>query len=877
MSPPREKPPGPALPIDLGLSREDTSVSRERFVDLSRNYLSILKRSLVDFRAQSGSGRPFCRDYSRIVDAIVGVLFQRAAHEHGVATEEAGIAVIGMGGYGRAELAPYSDVDILVLCKRKTALVRQIASTFVRLMWDVGFELGHAVESLIESESTLSRHMDTRTALFESRWVCGSRKIAREAERQIKRLRRKDREAFLKRKIRDAVTRHGKYSGSYQLIEPNVKLSPGGLRDYQTLVWLGMVSQGNVGLKALGKKRLLLRGDARALEKAYDFLLRVRVELHLATESKQDQLTVRMQQLIAERFGYRSRGGHLGVELFMRDYYSYTRTIFRIVEDVIDELQFGANVGVLLGQRRVARAENRLDVRVSRARIRREPLYVFSKQKEEGLKLDRALKRRLEKLLKEELRGRTTRQLMRSRFPELFDNAQNLSLVLRTMHDTGFLAAVIPEYKELTNLKRYDLYHHYTVDEHSFQVIENVERLDAMHQRDPLARIYSEVSNKRVLFLAALLHDIGKIEGRGHAKKGAVLARKILKRMRVKPDEVNLVSYLIEIHLLMSHYAQRRDPADIGTLRSFCETVGDRTRLKYLTLLTYADLRATSPVVWTEWKGSLLWTLYLKAYEFMAKTAKEPEKAYHSSKRAILRGFHGAERELALEHLDMLPGRYLLTMKAPDVREHMHLIAALHGRRAVVGMKGGTPATEITFCTADKPYRLSQLCGVLTLNDCNILFAHAFTRSDGKVLDVFHVEDLSGTTPIDESRRAKIESDLNAALRGKLDLNAAIDKHLVRWKRRKDTAIPVPVRIEFENDISPDVTIIDIFAMDVPGLLFKITRALSEEGLLIHRARISTEANRAIDSFDIQDRRGRKIAAASRLREIRKKLQEALS
>jgi [protein-PII] uridylyltransferase len=207
----------------------------------------------------------------------------------------------------------------------------------------------------------------------------------------------------------------------------------------------------------------------------------------------------------------------------------------------------------------------------------------------------------------------------------------------------------------------------------------------------------------------------------------------------------------------------------------------------------------------------------------------------------------------------------------------MDLIETLSGRRAVAALSAHDDAARITFCTVDKPFRLSQMCGVLTLNDCNILFAHAFTRTDGKVVDVFHVEDFSGTATIDETRRQSIEKDLNAVLRGRLDLNTAVDEHLKRWRRRKDHAIPVPPRVQFENDLSPDVTIVDIYAMDEPGLLFKITRALAEEGLAIHRARISTEGNRVIDSFDIQDRKGQKINAAAKLTRIRHALQDMLS
>ena len=229
----------------------DAPVSRERFLALSRNYLAILKKNLLKLRTEGATGTSYVHAYSHIVDAIVGVLFQRAAQEHAADPRDVDIAVIGMGGYGRAELAPYSDVDILVLCKRKTRLIKQITESFVQLMWDIGFELGHTVQSLVESESTLSRHMDSRTALFESRLICGTEAIWREAERQKARMMRSDRKAFVIQKIRDATTRHEKYGNSYQLIEPNVKVSPGGLRDFQTLVWLGMVVSGGRGLAAL--------------------------------------------------------------------------------------------------------------------------------------------------------------------------------------------------------------------------------------------------------------------------------------------------------------------------------------------------------------------------------------------------------------------------------------------------------------------------------------------------------------------------------------------------------------------------------------------------------------------------------------------------
>jgi [protein-PII] uridylyltransferase len=856
------------------------TIAREAFLGMCRNYLARLREGLFNMKpAGDSGGAKFVQAYSKIVDAVVGMVYFRALEEHGLSPENPDMAVLAMGGYGRAELAPQSDVDILILCKRKTQQVKQAATTFIQLMWDVGFELGHSVESIVESESVLARHPDTKTALIESRWVCGSQRIARTVKGQISRIRGKDREAFLNRKIEDALERYEKYDNSYQLVEPNIKLSPGGLRDYQTLGWFGMVSSRGDGLKALRKKGLLLSGENRLLERAYNFLLKVRVEMHAAAGAKQDHLTVQMQRVVSRRLGYGKKGGHLGVELFMKDYYTHTQAIFRITEDIIEDLRFGSGADSLLGRKKVAREGKKFAVRIDRSRLKKNPLYVFESQKIAGLKLDRAVKSRLAEVLDTDLSGPAETRRMRRLFPDLFRDGVNNNLVLHAMQETGFLGRIIPEYNFLTCLKRYDLYHHYTADEHSFKVVRNLEVLAALPagRPGPLTRLYTEIPDKQVLFLAAMLHDVGKIKGRGHAKKGALLARMILKRLSIKAEQIDTICFLIEHHLLMSHFSQRRDPADIDTLQVFCRKIKNRTNLKYLCLLTYADLKATSPLVWTEWKHDLLWALYLKAYEFMAQREKHPDKFYKSRKRRILNTFPaGSARDKALRHLDLLPGRYLLTMQPANVKTHLALLGQLASKKAVVTAKRKKYFTEITFCTKDEPYRLSQLCGVLTVNDLNILDAHAFTRKDGSVIDIFHVEDLLAGASIDEERLAGIKRDLVAVLDAPEALPARVEDHVRKWKRKKNASILVPVKVEFENDLSANFTIIDIFAPDAPGLLFKITRALSSEGLVISRARISTEANRAIDAFDVQERDGSKVTRAARLREIRTRLEREI-
>jgi [protein-PII] uridylyltransferase len=882
-----------ALPSPLS---PETAASREQFVVEARSYFSLLTRPLIEMRTPKTGGRDFALKYTRMVDTIVALLFQRAVDEHGLALDEADIAVMALGGYGRSEMAPYSDVDLFITCGHKTPLIEAIAAAFIRYMWDIGFELGHAVESLIEADEAITRDMDMKTSLIESRWVCGSKRVARAFEKRVGLLRRNDREEFLRRKISDALSRHDKFGRSFQLIEPEVKMSPGGLRDYQTLVWLGSVGRLPHGLVALRRKGLLLPGERRELEEAYDYLLRVRAEMHINTKSKQDALTVAVQQEIAKNLGHVARGDHLPVENFMREYYKHTRTIYRITRDCIESMDFGRHVGVLLGQGKVMRRDNRLSVPLRPKMLRERPLYVFEKQKETGQKLDRGLRRRLE-LAQQELHGAQVLHRMRKEFPPLLDDDRNVVRVVRSLHETCFLMRIIPEYDQLTCLKRYDLYHHFTVDEHSFKVLENLAELGnpEVTSRDPMApdapatkagdslvRLYSELPEKRVLFLAALLHDVGKIEGHDHAVRGAILSRTILERMDLPIEEIELVCFLVENHLVMSHFSQRRDPSDLGTITAFCDRIRTRQRLKYLTLLTYADYRATSPLVWNEWKRTLLWELYVRAYDFMARREKQPREVYEQHKERLLEAFaEGHERTQALEHLDLLPGGYLLTMSADLVREHIQMIAQLDHQPIVVGHRYSGAAHEITFCTQDKPYRLSELCGVLAINDFTILNAFAFTRKDGKVVDVFVTEPVDrGDLMTPEETLLRIEhlrSDLKNVFAGKMDLDAATRRHAQRWRRVTRAAIPYQTQVKFENDTSDEYTIIDVFASDRPGLLYAITRTLSQLGLSIARAKVSTEATKAIDSFYVRGADGKKLYEGPKLSEARDKLEDAIS
>jgi len=468
---------------------------------------------------------------------------------------------------------------------------------------------------------------------------------------------------------------------------------------------------------------------------------------------------------------------------------------------------------------------------------------------------------------------------MRESFIELVEMPGKKAPVIRSMHELGALRHIFPPFDKLTCLKKYDLYHQYTADEHSLQAVANLEEL-ASSEGGLLARIHDEIAEKTELLLATVLHDIGKPSARGHARSGARMADELLRAFPISPRSRSLVAFLVKNHLLLSHFSQRRDMEDRDTGLQFVKRVKNHPNLKLLYLLTYADLKATGPSVWTGWKENLLEDLYFKASRMLADKS-ESGAAY----REILEKRHEKMLELcgtdeeraAMEvHLANLPERYAMVVTPAQATAHIAMVERLRGRSAIVEIRRLQHSIEITVCTRDRPFRLSQLCGVVTINDLNILGAFAFTRKDGIVIDLFHCMGVEARLALPGEAAEKIERDFTGVLGGEIDLERSYAAHVERWKWRTAKGARVPTVVEFENDLSRESTIIDLTARDRPGLLYRVTRILSEEGLDIQSAQITTRGEMAADSFYVRTAGGKKLADAGAMRSVRLKLKDAL-
>ncbi len=788
-------------------------------------------------------------------------------------------AIVALGGFGRKELSPRSDVDLLFLTSsRRTKSTGDFTGYLVRMMWDSGLELGHSVRSLTQLKKAIKSDLDLKTALLDGRWLCGDESLKGDLAGLKSTLRLQEGGELLEGKLEEARRRWRKFGGSYHLIEPNIKKNPGGLRDYQTIRCIGMVLPWAGIMESLYRLAIIDRDEIGDIGQAFDFLLRSRNELHFYAGRNWNILTVDIQRVVAKGLGYEDGNGFLAVERFMSDYYTHSKAIYRALERFLAETHgkgalriFEGSLYRLVGTKRLGQ----LDLRLTRERMKRDPLFVWKEQLRTGKQLSPHLERRIRNTFKPELIGPAALPRMRESFCELLLLPGEKAPAIRSMHELGVLKLIFPPFDRLTCLKRYDLYHQYTADEHSLQAVSHLDEL-AEREGGLLTRIYNEVAEKTELYLATLLHDVGKVRARGHATAGARMVEKLLKDFPLPAKKRSTVVFLVKNHLLLSHFSQRRDMEDRDTSLQFIRCVKNHLNLKLLYLLTCADLKATGPGVWTGWKESLLEDLYYKASRVLAEKS-ELRRSYGSVMekrrgRILASCSTGAEKKRMKDHLEKLPARYLMVVSPSQGRRHLEMTGQLGGAQAVTDFRRLRHSIELTVCTRDRPFRLSQLCGAITINDFNILGAFAFTRTDGVVIDLFHIERIDGGLSLPGETKEKIALDLRDILRGRIDLEKAYNVHVKKWKRKTPSVIPIPCVVEFENDLSRESTIIDCTARDRPGLLYVITRILSEEGLDIQSAQITTLGGVVADSFYVRTSQGRKLGDERMMRHVRARL-----
>lgn len=845
-----------------------------------RTYLDTAWKNIYAHHQSGASGNAVVAALTQRVDTLIRALYAEAIEEHG---EPTGFAVIAQGGYGRGALNPHSDIDLLFLFHKKVREGDPITRAILHTLWDLRFEVGYSTRTLSDCIIAAQDDTDSLTAMLETRHLAGDPDLeAQLRDTLARRFFGRRARGFVQKKNQERIQRHSRSKFSAQLLEPNVKESPGGLRDIHTAGWFLMARRDLRAPEGLLQSHVLTRRNYQIYVEAFDFMLRTRSELHFHTDKPFDVLEHELQPAIAKNLGYKDRDNELGVEHFMRDYYTHARAIKHLSDLICERLKGQSSAGRAVGlltRRELDDGSVLHHTHIALPQKRRHffdnaphrLLSLFINAQRFNVPLNEAAKQGIKDHL--HLIDDTFRSSERASriFLDIFRSPVGIGTTLRTMHELDFLGAYVPEFGSLTCLVQYNRYHIYTADEHTLVALERLDYLarspSLPHDLQHLRRAYNELPRKELLYLALLMHDVGKsVRGKDHSIVGAEMTQNFLKRLRLPDDQIETVVFLVRQHLAMSDIAQRRDLSDQRMIAEFASTFSHPDILRMLYVLTYADLSAVTQTAWTAWKGHLLRELYEKTFSILTQnTQPNREQPEQQDIQKILAALASRiPSQTLVEHLNNMPPRYPEQNSPEEIAQHLQLIDAIGSSLVAVRVQPGGLFLEITICTHDQPFRLSEICGVLATHDINIFSAHAYTRNDGTVIDIFQVtSDMDN----DAKLREKIQQTLTDVFQQKERVSDLFASYSQRWSMRRRPTVPISPQITFDNNVSMRSTVIDIIAQDATGLLYRITRTLSELGLDIYTARIGTQADRAVDAIYVR-KKGDKITDTALLEHI---------
>ena len=865
--------------------------------EIARGYLESVRDELKQLHMAGASGSEVVRLFTSAVDDLLRALFRYADAEHGRRFPKLHqrIAIVARGGYGRAELNPQSDIDLLFLHDYKRGPYAEVVTEIIlHALWDARLTVGHGVRTARECVRLANDDLKEKTAIIDARYLAGDEKLYADLDALlIGEVLNRNQQKFFKAKLEESRERHAHYGDSIYLLEPQIKEGEGGLRDLHTAMWLAAVKYKVHSLGELVQKAVITEQELAEVRAARDFLWRVRNSLHFLTGRHFDQLTFEMQERIEPMLGLRPIEGQAAGSALMRTYYQHASTIYQFAEGLIARVVEGPTGGRFFRRAPIRQIRPGVLVQQNLLTIgdpelfKRDPLNlitIYSDCQGQGVELSGSayqLVRDNLGLIDEAMRNdpATGAALMK-----ILGGRQRVAETLEAMHRSGVLGAIIPEFGNLYARVLHDLYHIYTVDRHSLVAVRELERLRAGEFKGAtplLTEVAREVDYLPMVFLALLLHDIGKGHGHDHHERGAQLTAEVSRRLGLDPEEIDLVVFLVRNHLMMSQVAQKGDIDDDRTVNDFARAVGSIDRLKALYLLTYADMRAVAPKVYNNWRDMLLSDLYMRALKLMEqgdREAVDPARRLMTVKGAV-RGqltAAGAARDEVESFLAEMPERYFFTVQESDIALHFDLMRALGDRPMVARVRHfpDLEFSEFTVVTRDQAGLFSMIAGALTANNLNILSARITTRANGVALDVFRVSHLmgAGALAMEEDRWARVQRDLERAITGEQDIATLVaSAHHVRTAQGRFVR-RVPTEVTVDNRSSEQFTVVDVFTQDRVGLLFTITHTLFELGFPIHLARISTNADQALDVFYVSDRDGGKVTDIARMRELRETL-----
>ena len=880
-------------------------------------------RLKLQHRSGAG-GLAICTARAAILDALLRHLWDTAkAGLSPQAREEfPALALVAIGGYGRAELNPHSDIDFMFLHDGQIAAGRplpylsKIIDGVLYPLWDIGLKIGHSVRSIEDCITVANTDMQSKTSLIEARLIAGDQKIFDRLQKVVVAKCVVGYEGkYIAARVEDQASRRLKHGNSAFMQEPNIKNGCGGLRDFQNLLWMSFFKHRTRSLREL-EMREFVSGDERTqLEAAYDFLLRVRTELHYHANRPMDVLGKNLQPAVAHNLGYNERSPSKRIEKFMRDLYTHTRNIYLITRTLEQRMALFEPVEKRLSlrawlPRRSAKPAETVDGfqfidgeihAVSNRIFRDSPrrlMRVFLYAQQRRLKLHPDLAQLIRNQVSLVDREFQNDEHVRETFLTIVRQRGNVAVILRAMHEVNLLGRYLPEFGKLTCLVQHEFYHQYAADEHTLVCLEQLDKI--WEATEPLGKNYTpllqNLERPGVLYLALLLHDVGKAEEhkRGeHASASAVMALRAAKRLRLDPAITQTLRILVENHLLMAEVSQRRDLDDTSVIRNFARQVQSAENLNLLTLLTFADSQGTSDKLWNGFKDSLLWQLHARAIslltggsEFVRATAKQRELFQEEVRQLASKPINHEELQA---HFACLPPRYFEIHSAREIVDDLELAHRFMHRLVRENDRALAPVTAwldepdrgyntVKICTWDRAGLFGKIAGSLSASGLNILGAQIFTRTDGMALDTFYVNDARTGNLAKREQHDQFAVLLEKVLNNDpVDLPALIARQLPnRTNYQAYAGEQMATEIQFDNSASDTRTLIEVETEDQLGLLYAISRTFADLALDISGARIVTERGAAIDSFYVCELDGGKVTAPERLTALEARLREVI-
>ena len=854
-------------------------------------------RISFELRKNPLKARKAIRSYAFLTDCLVTSAWKFATEiqfpSHNP-TEAEKLSIISVGGYGRREMAPFSDVDLLFLTPYKmTPWSENVIETVLYLLWDLKLKVGHSSRSIKDCLRLGSHDYTIRTAMLEHRFVCGDINLASQLNDKLwKNLFIGTAKDFISAKLKERENRHEKHGQRY-MVEPNVKEGKGGLRDLQSLYWIAKYVYQTHNISDLVDLNVFRSDEYLQFEQAEEFLWAVRCQMHHLADRAIEQLSFDLQVEVASAMGYHDSRDQRAVEIFMQDYFKHATRVGDLTRIFLTSLEaVHAKDEPLLERifKRKPKIDNDYIVIHNRLAIRSEKefltnpinlLKLFSEALRTGLLIHPNAMRLVSAnlaVVNSEFRASTEAQQI---FLELLLKHGNPERALRRMNELGFLAKFIPEFEPIVAMMQFNMYHSYTVDEHTIQCLKTlaqIEKGELVEELPIASSILKDGVNRKVIYIALLLHDIGKGRSDDHSILGAKIAKQVSPRLGLNKQETETVEWLVRYHLLMSDMAQKRDISDPRTVRDFAKAVQSVKRLNLLTVLTVCDVRSVGPDTWNNWKATLIRQSYAETKAILEKGAEalNRENRMTEAKKALREKLSEWDnKDIKIETGRHYPP-YWQGFQVDAQFAFAKLLRNLGADEIKIELTPDTDrdATRICFALSDHPGIFSRLAGALALVGANVVDARSYTSKDGFATAAFWIQDGDGS-PYNQARFSRLQRMIEKTLSGEVITREAI-KERDKFKKR-EKAFKVPTSITFDNEGSEIYTIIEVDTRDRPGLLFDLTRTLANMNVYIASAVIATYGEQVVDSFYVKDMFGLKFHSESKQKKLEQNLRQAIT